>query len=66
MHPCLKVLVDNGEILAELASDGCKPDNKTLCIGAAAISITSEREQLIDFLPSYYMLESVTEVQFHS
>jgi ABC-type amino acid transport substrate-binding protein len=26
-----------------------------LCIGAAAISITAEREQQIDFLPTYYM-----------
>lgn len=51
------VLGDNNAIIDMLKSNACDPatDESVLCIGAAAISITGEREQEIDFLPTYFM-----------
>ena len=51
------MLSDNAAIIDMLKSNACDPatDASVLCIGAAAISITAEREQQIDFLPTYYM-----------
>ena len=47
---------DNSEIIAELQTSECDYtyDPGTLCIGGAAISITSSRENVVDFLPSYF------------
>ena len=47
------VLASNEEIFEKLASEDDCPST-VLCLGAAAISITSEREQIMDFLPSYF------------
>ena len=54
-----ELLANNDAIIEELttssADNECLDDSTVLCIGAAAISITTPRELLVDFLPSYYM-----------
>ena len=56
------VLADNAAIITKLQSSECDPTissgQSVLCIGAAAISITAQREMLIDFLPTYYMVRT--------
>ncbi len=46
-------LGSNEEIFAKLQSEE-ECQSTTLCLGAAAISITSNREEFLDFLPSYF------------
>ena len=46
-------LGSNEEIFAKLQSEE-ECQGATLCLGAAAISITSNREEFLDFLPSYF------------
>ena len=48
-----EVLGSNEEIFAKLQSEE-ECQGATLCLGAAAISITSNREEFLDFLPSYF------------
>jgi hypothetical protein len=53
---------NNQGIFDSLAADECtkgasgifQEKEKVLCLGAAAISITPEREEIMDFLPSYF------------
>ena len=48
-------LAGNPDIFAKLQSAECAAVNASaLCIGAAAISILPEREEFLDFLPSYF------------
>jgi ABC-type amino acid transport substrate-binding protein len=46
----------NPEVFDHIQSAHCDPSvhPQRLCIGAAAISITAERESFMEFLPSYY------------
>ena len=50
-------LADNTALLEYLRSDSCSPalHPHRLCMGGAAMSIKADREELVDFLPSYYM-----------
>jgi len=52
----MTMLPGNPDIFNIIQSDECRPDLHPyrLCIGAAAISMTAERELAMDFLPSYY------------
>ena len=52
----ITMLPTNPDIFNIIQSDECRPDLHPyrLCIGAAAISMTAERELAMDFLPSYY------------